>query len=96
MARRDAAASPVCGLDMLDRGIPAVVTAIRPSAAFGGRDEAVTRRLMELGFLPGAQLSIVAFGAFRREPIAVRIAQGTFALRREEAAKILVTPASPR
>lgn len=57
---------------------------------FGPLDDAVTRRLKELGFLPGAPVTVVAFGAFHREPMAVRVAEGTFALRRHEAAKILV------
>jgi len=33
---------------------------------------------------------VVAFGALNREPIAVRVAEGTFALRRAGAAKIVV------
>jgi ferrous iron transport protein A len=79
-----------CGLDALAQGAQAVVVNIEPSAAFGDRDGAVTRRLKELGFLPGAPVRVVAFGAFNREPIAVRVAEGTFALRRVEAAKVVV------
>ncbi len=53
------------------------------------------RRLAELGFLPGEKLRIVARGFVGREPIAVRIGTGTFALRLFEAACIRVTPEQP-
>jgi ferrous iron transport protein A len=49
-------------------------------------------RLAELGFLPGERLKIVARGFLGREPIAVRIGTGTFALRHFEAACIRVCP----
>jgi ferrous iron transport protein A len=50
------------------------------------------RRLAELGFLPGERLRIVARGMLGKEPIAVRIGTGTFALRLFEAACIRVSP----
>ena len=50
------------------------------------------RRLAELGFLPGERLRIVARGFLGREPIAVRIGTGTFALRAYEAACVRVSP----
>jgi ferrous iron transport protein A len=53
------------------------------------------RRLAELGFLPGEKLRIVARGFVGREPLAVRIGTGTFALRLFEAACIRVTPEQP-
>lgn len=52
----------------------------------------LARRLAELGFLPGERLRIVARGLLGREPIAVRIGTGTFALRMFEAAYIRVSP----
>jgi ferrous iron transport protein A len=54
------------------------------------------RRLAELGFLPGERLRIVARGFLGREPIAVRIGTGTFALRLFEAACIRVCPELPQ
>lgn len=42
-------------------------------------------RLMELGFLPGETVRVIAKGFPSGEPIAVRIGQATFALRRFEA-----------
>jgi ferrous iron transport protein A len=53
------------------------------------------RRLAELGFLPGEAVRIVARGLMAREPIAVRIGTGTFALRLFEAACIRVCPEQP-
>ena len=50
------------------------------------------RRLAELGFLPGELLRIVGRGFLGREPLAVRIGTGTFALRLFEAACIRVCP----
>jgi ferrous iron transport protein A len=49
------------------------------------------RRLAELGFLPGEKLRIVARGPMGREPIAVRIGTGTFALRLFEASCVRVS-----
>jgi ferrous iron transport protein A len=53
------------------------------------------RRLAELGFLPGEKLRILARGLMARDPIAVRIGTGTFALRLFEAACIRVCPEQP-
>ncbi len=47
-------------------------------------------RLMELGFLPGESVRVVAKGYPSGDPIAVRIGQATFALRRFEAELIAV------
>jgi len=51
-------------------------------------------RLLELGFIEGEPVRVVAHGFPGREPIAVRIGSTTFALRRFEADHILVAPAS--
>ncbi|MSQ60799.1 MAG: ferrous iron transport protein A [Betaproteobacteria bacterium] len=47
-------------------------------------------RLMELGFLPGENVRVLAKGFPSGDPIAVRIGQATFALRRFEAELIAV------
>lgn len=47
-------------------------------------------RLAELGFLPGEQVRVMAYGPMGREPLAVRVGTATFALRRHEAACIKV------
>ncbi len=79
-------------LDKLDKGEQAIVAGVSPSLAFGSLDTLVTRRLWELGFLPGAVISVVGFGLLRRDPIAIKIGGTKFALRSAEAQKILVAP----
>jgi ferrous iron transport protein A len=53
------------------------------------------RRLIELGFVEGADVELLHEGLFGGDPIAVRVAHTTIALRRREAMAILVTPALP-
>ena len=50
-------------------------------------------RLLELGFVEGESLRVIAHGFRGREPIAVRIGYTTFALRRFEADHVLVITA---
>jgi ferrous iron transport protein A len=82
----------LAGLQLADLATGAVARVVSVSAgdASGGVD--LGRRLAELGFLPGEKLRIVARGLMGREPIAVRIGTGTFALRLFEAACIRVAP----
>ena len=51
----------------------------------------IEHRLLELGFVEGAQVEILHEGAFARDPIAVRVNHATIALRRREAMSILAT-----
>jgi ferrous iron transport protein A len=48
------------------------------------------RRLIELGFVEGADVEVLHQGLFGRDPIAVRVAHTTVGLRRREAMAILV------
>ena len=48
------------------------------------------RRLIELGFVEGAQVTLLHEGLFGRDPIAVRVNGATVALRRREAMSIKV------
>jgi ferrous iron transport protein A len=50
------------------------------------------RRLIELGFVEGARVEVLHQGLIGRDPIAVRINEATVALRRREAAAILIEP----
>jgi ferrous iron transport protein A len=82
----------------LATGAPARVVAVSATDAASADSSAsagLTRRLAELGFLPGERLRIVARGFLGREPIAVRIGTGTYALRLFEAACIRVCPEQP-
>ena len=56
----------------------------------GAGDDSLLLRLMEIGFLPGESVRIVATGFPGPDPLAVRIGQATFALRSHEAALVLV------
>ena len=53
------------------------------------------RRLIELGFVEGAAVELLHQGLFGGDPIAVRVADTTIALRRREAMAILVTAVLP-
>jgi len=81
-------------LSDLASGTVARVVSVTSSDPEAPRD--LGRRLAELGFLPGEKLRIVARGLLAREPIAVRIGTGTFALRLFEAACIRVCPEQPQ
>ncbi len=48
------------------------------------------RRLLELGFVEGAEVELLHQGLFGGDPIAVRVADTTIALRRREAMAIMV------
>jgi ferrous iron transport protein A len=48
------------------------------------------RRLEELGFLPGELVMVMARGQPGGDPLAVRVGQSMFALRRAEAACVIV------
>jgi len=88
------ASATVIRLTDLTTGAEARVVAI--GAADSNPSADLARRLAELGFLPGEKLRIVARGLLGREPIAVRIGTGTFALRLFEAACIRVCPEQPK
>ena len=84
----------------LARGAFATITAVLPAQSNEDRD--LVLRLIEIGFVPGERLRVVAHGRPGREPIAVRLCSAdsgrrsssgtTFALRRFEAACIRVVP----
>ncbi len=82
------------GLAELPNGISARVVSVLPCDASAPPE--IARRLAELGFLPGELVRIVGRGLLSREPIAVRVGTGTFALRLFEAACIRVCPETNR
>ncbi len=53
------------------------------------------RRLLELGFVNGEEIEIVAEARPGRDPFVVRIGNSTFALRRREAESVWVELARP-
>lgn len=51
-------------------------------------NDAIARRLRELGFVAGERIEVVATGPFGAEPLLVQIGFTRFALRRSEAARV--------
>jgi ferrous iron transport protein A len=78
-------------LSSLKKGDSAVVAGL---AHCDNADQlALKIRLLELGFAPGEKVRVVAESFPRRDPMAVRLGNTTFALRRHEAALIQIQPA---
>lgn len=76
------------GLDALPLRAQALVTGLLP--ARDAQEHSVLLRLLEIGFLPGETVRVVARGGVGGDPIAVRVGQVTFALRRQEASMVQV------
>lgn len=85
--------SPVVarGLDQWPSQVWAEIASLAP--AVDEQDRAVLLRLLEIGFLPGESVRVIAKGVPGGDPLAVRVGHTTFALRRHEAAMIRVRAA---
>ena len=104
VAHERSAAAPSAGtvpLTQLARNATGTVAGVRVEAlgADGSLDPDVERmalRLIEIGFVQGASLRVIAFGQPGDDPIGVRVGGrggvSTFALRRAEAACVQVWP----
>jgi ferrous iron transport protein A len=82
-------------IPLMDLSLGTFARVVSVSGAETKAPDDVSRRLSELGFLPGEAVRIVARGLLRA-PIAVRVGTGTFALRLFEAACIRVRPEQPQ
>jgi ferrous iron transport protein A len=86
-------ASTQINLDALATGKSGTVVHVRPGNPAETEDGAdLARRLMELGFVPGEKIRMLKRGMPGGEPLAIRVGNSTFALRRFEAALIAVQP----
>ena len=56
--------------------------------------DAIAARLRDLGFVPGEPVRVVARGLIGADPLVVQIGFTRFALRRSEAARVIVRPAA--
>ena len=83
-----------CSLADLAIGATAHVVGVRPVEATPEARE-LALRLLEIGFMAGERVRVIAHGHPGREPIAVRVGGTTFALRRFEAEQVLVTRPAP-
>ena len=77
-------------LDTLAVGKSGTVVHVAPGIYEDGHD--LARRLMELGFVPGERLRMLKRGMPGGEPLAIKVGNATFALRRFEAALISIQP----
>jgi len=91
-ARVSGSEAPGSGIPLGELATGVLARVLSVSGDGMGASVELKRRLAELGFLPGECVKIVARGFLGREPLAVRIGTGTFALRRFEAACIRVLP----
>jgi len=83
----------VTALSVGRKGFAGVIVAVRAPENAGGLGAAeIERRLVEMGFVEDAPVEIVHEGLFGRDPIAIRLADRTVALRRKEAGAVLVRP----
>lgn len=84
------AETPIDTLAQLKKGDAAIII------GFTDDEEALSIRirLQELGFLPGEKISVHAEAFPGRDPMAIRVGNSIFALRRSEAGKIRVIQAS--
>ena len=73
-------------LSELPRRIAATVESVEDQAP----NDAIARRLRELGFVKGERVEVMAAGPLSAEPLLIQIGYTRFALRRSEAARVLV------
>ena len=78
-----------------ERGVIIDVRAESHPANHGVGVDELQRRLLEFGFVEGAEIEILHQGAIRRDPIVIRIDDMRVALRRRDAADVWVRFESP-
>lgn len=71
-------------------GLPLHRPAIIESVEDRAPGDVIARRLRELGFVHGEPVRVVAAGPLGAEPLLVQIGYTRFALRRAEAARVMV------
>ncbi|MBR1125341.1 ferrous iron transport protein A [Bradyrhizobium lablabi] len=78
-------------LGLASRGFAGVIHRIAAADAGSALpDVELESRLIEMGFVEGAQVEVLHEGAVGRDPIAVRVQNITVALRRREAMAVIV------
>lgn len=77
-------------LSDLKRGAEVVVQAVEEASP----GDVISRRLRELGFVPGESVRVVARAPLGGDPLLVQVGFTRFALRRSEAARIEVEAAA--
>lgn len=82
----------VVSLVDLAAGQDGIVSAESLSGSGASSERELALRLFEIGFVEGERVRVVARGRPGGDPLAVRVGSTMFALRRFEAARVLVTP----
>lgn len=72
------------------RRLTALAVGERARVAVVLADDSISRRLLEVGFIPGAAIEVVASMWPAADPLAIRVGGSTFALRRHEAERVVV------
>ena len=93
-AEAEAKVDPAVGrLSAARRGAVGVIVEVRAETHPGDHGvgvEELQRRLLEFGFVEGAEIEVLHEGAIRRDPIAVRVDDMRVALRRRDAEDVWV------
>ncbi|MFP5430829.1 MAG: ferrous iron transport protein A [Gammaproteobacteria bacterium] len=71
-------------LSQLPRFASGIVRNVEPLTA----DDAIARRLADLGFVPGETVRLIAHGPVGGDPLLVQVGFTRFALRRSEADRV--------
>ncbi|MFC4528222.1 ferrous iron transport protein A [Dyella halodurans] len=74
-------------LSDLPKGSPAVVDRVDDAHA----SDPIAQRLRDLGFVEGEPVRVVAIGPLGADPLLIQIGSTRFALRRSEAARVMVS-----
>lgn len=85
-------APSLINLDALAAGKSGTVVHVAPANGDSSDGADLARRLMELGFVPGEKIRMLKRGMPGGEPLAIKVGNATFALRRYEAALVAVQP----
>lgn len=77
-------------LSQARKGARGVIVQVGAHRRHNEHDVELERRLLELGFVEGARIELLHEGLFGADPIALKVDDMTVALRRHEAASLIV------
>ncbi len=95
MSKPPVVSSPVQEMGVHELPLRVDAQVVRLELPSSPEDQELLLRLLEIGFLPGEPVRVIARGFPAADPIAVRVGHTTFALRSHEAALIRVSLAAP-
>jgi len=84
----------VCIMNLLSELAPGHLAFVAEVKTLSSPDPIATR-LRDLGFVVGEPVKLVAYGPFGGDPMLIQIGFTRFALRRSEAARVVVTEKEP-